>query len=95
MGRAMGVLSVKHIFEQIRVSFVLSDRQTESRSWMNTSTKEGGRRRRRSTRLRVLDQRWLRPEVVWRRVVLACREEQVIVDQMRHGVAKEGRLRRF
>ena len=38
-------LSVKHMFEQIfSMSFVLSDRRTESRSWTSPSPKDGRKR---------------------------------------------------
>ena len=42
MGRVLSWLSVKHMFEQILcMSFVWSERQTESRSWMSPALKDG------------------------------------------------------
>ena len=45
MTRTPSVLIVKHMFEQIFcMSFVLSDRRTESRSWMSPAPKDGRKR---------------------------------------------------
>ena len=45
MSRALSGLRVKHMFEQILcMSFMESDRGTESRSWMSPSPKDGQER---------------------------------------------------
>ena len=91
VGRALSGLSVKPMFELIfGMSFVKSDRRTESRSWMSMSPKDG-RKRSKETRRGFFTflTWWILPEDVLRRIEVAGREEGVAVAQLWHVVAKE------
>ena len=64
------------------MSFVLSDRLSESRSWMSMSPKDG-RKRSKETRRGFFTflTWWLLPEEVLRRIEEACREQQVVLER--------------
>ena len=96
MGGVLSDLRTMHMFEQIPcMSFVLSDRRTESRSWMSPSPKDGRKRSKEiNTASSCLDMRRLRPEDVWYRVGEAV-ERGGRRCQLWHVVAKERLLRRF
>ena len=77
-------MSVKHMFEQIFcMSFMKSERRTESRSWMSPSPKEERKRSMEiNTASSCLDLRRLLSEDVGCRVEEARREEKVVVAQL-------------
>ena len=84
VGRALSGLSVMHMFERIPcMAFMLSDKLTESRSWMSPAPKDRQKSRRRSdTASSCIDLRRLLPEDVGRRVEEPRREVHVIIAQL-------------